>query len=208
MDKIAIYGAGGAAKDVLTIVRDMYPMVDLAQHMVFAEDDQYFKSREIHGIKVIPLSAVNFDEYKIAIAMGDFHSRKKAIGNLPLQAKFATLIHPSATIGQMVKIGRGAIIAQHVTITIDVEIGDYCLLNTHTAIAHDCKIGHFFTTAPGVKVNGTCIIGDNVYIGSNACIKNKTKITDNAIIGMGAVVVRDILEEGVYIGCPAKKQIK
>ena len=47
-------------------------------------------------------------------------------------------------------------------------------------------------------------IGNNVSIGSNATIL-PIEICDNVVIGAGAVVTKNIVESGVYVGNPAKK---
>ena len=47
------------------------------------------------------------------------------------------------------------------------------------------------------------IVGDNVRIGSNATIL-PVKIGDNSIIGAGAVVTKDIPENFICYGNPAK----
>lgn len=48
------------------------------------------------------------------------------------------------------------------------------------------------------------IIGKNVWIGSNATITPGVTIGDNAVIGAGAVVTKDIPENAVAVGVPAK----
>ncbi|TDQ24102.1 acyltransferase [Tenacibaculum caenipelagi] len=48
-------------------------------------------------------------------------------------------------------------------------------------------------------------IGNNVQIGVNAVVLPNVSICDNVIIGAGAVVSKDILESGIYVGIPAKK---
>ena len=62
-----------------------------------------------------------------------------------------------------------------------------------------------FTPNSTMNISGNCNIGNNVYIGTGASIKQGVSIASNTTIGMGAVVVKDILEEGTYIGNPAKK---
>ena len=42
------------------------------------------------------------------------------------------------------------------------------------------------------------------WVGIGATVKNGIKICDNCLIGAGAVVVKDILNPGIYIGTPAK----
>ena len=52
---------------------------------------------------------------------------------------------------------------------------------------------------------GEITIGNNVYVGTNAIILPNVHITDNVIIGAGAVVSKDITEDGVYVGVPARR---
>jgi len=44
------------------------------------------------------------------------------------------------------------------------------------------------------------LISENCFIGSNSVIINNIKITSETIIGAGTVVIRDIIENGVYEG--------
>jgi acetyltransferase-like isoleucine patch superfamily enzyme len=47
------------------------------------------------------------------------------------------------------------------------------------------------------------VIGNKVYIGSNATIL-PVSICDDVVIGAGAVVTKDIIEPGTYVGNPAR----
>ena len=47
-------------------------------------------------------------------------------------------------------------------------------------------------------------IGKNVWIGSNSTILPGVTIGDNAIIGAGSVVTKDIPENMIAVGCPAR----
>ena len=58
---------------------------------------------------------------------------------------------------------------------------------------------------PNSSNPSNCTIGNNVFIGTNAVIREGVKIVDNCIIGAGAVVLKDIIESGTYVGLPAKK---
>ena len=48
------------------------------------------------------------------------------------------------------------------------------------------------------------LVGDNVWIGVRVIIMDGVKIGNNAIIGAGAVVTKDVLENTVFAGVPAK----
>lgn len=62
-------------------------------------------------------------------------------------------------------------------------------------------------TTVGNKADGDNngpIIGDNVYLGANVCIIGDVKIGNNVIIGAGTVVVKDIPDNVVVVGNPAR----
>ena len=48
------------------------------------------------------------------------------------------------------------------------------------------------------------VIGNNVTIGCHACILGDIRIGDNVVIGAGAVVVKDVPNNVVVAGNPAK----
>lgn len=51
---------------------------------------------------------------------------------------------------------------------------------------------------------GRIIIGSNVHIGWDAIIMPNVKIGNNVIVGCGAIVTRDIPDNSVAVGVPAK----
>ena len=46
------------------------------------------------------------------------------------------------------------------------------------------------------------------WIGAGAIISNNLNICGGCCIGAGAVVIRDLDEDGTYIGVPAKKKLE
>jgi sugar O-acyltransferase (sialic acid O-acetyltransferase NeuD family) len=167
--------------------------------------DEHFKENKIMGVDVIPQSKFDPTLYKVVVAIGDPSLRKRVVESLPSQTEFATIIHPNAIISKWVKIGEGGIITAGTILTCNIEIGKHAHLNLHTTIGHDCLIGDFFTTAPAANISGNCNFGDCVYLGTNSAVRQGVKICDNVTVGMGGVVVKDITEEGVYIGNPVKR---
>lgn len=118
-------------------------------------------------------------------------------------------------------IGSNCFIGPFVEIQEGAIIGDDCKIQSHTficdlvTIGNGCFIGHgvmfvndkFSKGGPARgdrSLYGSTIIGNNVSIGSNATIL-PVKICDGVVIGAGAVVTKDILEQGTYIGNPAQK---
>jgi len=76
----------------------------------------------------------------------------------------------------------------------------------------DVKIGKNCNLSQGVTIGvsnrgenaGVATIGDNVYIGPGAKIVGKVNIGDSVAIGANAVVTKDIPDNGVAVGIPAK----
>lgn len=205
--KICILGAGGFGREVLCCLIDSIATTNLKIEDIacFMVNDDNFTESKIMGIEVIPQSKFDPELYNVVVAIGDPTTRKRVVESLPNDTKYTTIIHPSAIISEFVKIGEGSIITAGTIITCNIKIGKHAHLNLQTTIGHDCVIGDFFTTAPATNVSGNCHFGECVYFGTNSSVKQGITICDNVTIGMGGVVVKNITEEGVYIGNPLKK---
>ena len=205
--KICIIGGGGFGRETLTCLIDGISKTELKieEIVVFMVNDKFYEKSEIMGVPVIKDSEFNAENYKVVVAIGDPKKRKKVIEKLPPETEFITIIHPNVVISDWVEIGEGSIITSGTILTCNIKIGKHTHLNLHTTIGHDCIIGDYFTTSPGTNISGNCEFGDCVYFGTNSSIRQGIKICDNVTIGMGGIVVKNINEEGVYIGNPVKK---
>lgn len=76
-------------------------------------------------------------------------------------------------------------------------------------INNGCRIGKNCTIFQGVTIGsargkGVPCIGDNVVICANSSIIGKVTIGNNVIIGAGTVVTKDIPDNAVAVGNPAR----
>jgi maltose O-acetyltransferase len=86
-----------------------------------------------------------------------------------------------------------------------IDIGDNVTFGPHVQVlAHDASMYN----ALGYTKIGRIRIGNNVFIGGGSIILPNVKIGDNSIIGAGSVVTRDIPENVVCAGNPAKILLK
>lgn len=98
---------------------------------------------------------------------------------------------------------------RYFTISATTKIGK-CFLFAHpyTTIINAESIGDNFDirhcTTLGSTGKGRPIIGNNVSLGASVTIIGNVKIGNNVIIGAGSVVVKDIPDDCIAAGNPAK----
>ena len=71
-------------------------------------------------------------------------------------------------------------------------------------ITHDGGTLLFRDRVPDLEITKPITVGDNVYIGNNVLIMPGVTIGSNVVIGAGAVVSRDIPDNSVAVGVPAR----
>lgn len=102
------------------------------------------------------------------------------------------------------------------SVRFGIGIGPNCV-DKGLSIAHvgtiqingNAKVGKNLRIQEGVNVGanrGVPIIGNNVFLGTGCKVIGGVKIADGCVVGANAVVVKDVLEEGITVaGVPAKK---
>lgn len=71
-------------------------------------------------------------------------------------------------------------------------------------ITHDGGTLLFRDRVPDLEITKPITVGDNVYIGNNTIILPGVNIGNDVIIGAGAIVTRDIPDNSVAVGVPAR----
>jgi len=121
-------------------------------------------------------------------------------------------IRESNTIGNNVSIGTNTVVEHHVVIEDNVRIHSQAFIPEYCVIKEGAWIGPnvVLTNAKypnykGVKENLDGVVIDcRAKIGANATILPGVKIGRNAVVGAGAVVTKDVKENEVVAGNPAK----
>lgn len=208
MKDLYIFGAGGFGREVAWIVERINSIKPTWNLKGFIDDNETLwgsKEGEYHVFGGCEYLSALEDVYAVC-AVGSSNVRKKIIEKLKdTSVKFATLVDPSVLYSNSVKIGEGAIVCAGTIITVNVNIGDHVIVNLDCTIGHDAVIDDFVTIYPSVNVSGNVLIGECSELGTGTQIIQGKKVISNTIIGAGAIVVKDCIESGTYVGSPAKK---
>lgn len=86
----------------------------------------------------------------------------------------------------------------------DTILEDYSKVDNLCHIAHNAHIGKNAVVVACAEVSGSCVVGENTWVGPNACIRDQRNIGSNTMIGMGSVVVKNVGDNEVWAGNPAK----
>jgi UDP-N-acetylglucosamine acyltransferase len=111
--------------------------------------------------------------------------------------------------GQVV-IGNNNVISEFVSIQRPAEclqstfIGDNNLIMAHSHIGHDVFISNNTEICSGSVIGGHVKIGNGSKIKLKCVIRNRVLVGENAIVGMGSVVTKNIENNQIVYGNPAK----
>lgn len=202
-NSIAILGYSGHSFVVLDTAKEMG--LDVAY---YCERNQVsFNPFEINYLGDETSESFNWnavDEFILGI--GDNKIRQK-VADLILSKKKAILnvIHPSSIVSNYATLGMGNFIAANVTVNALARIADNCILNTGCIVEHECVIESGAHIAPGTVLAGNVAVGENSFVGANSVVKQGVKIGIGVTVGAGSVVIKDIPDNEIWVGNPAKK---
>jgi sugar O-acyltransferase (sialic acid O-acetyltransferase NeuD family) len=215
MKQIAVYGAGGFAREVAWLVQSCNVTNTKNYEVVcFIDDDTSKQGTRLNDIPVLNLEQArnHYPHASVVGGIGSPHSREKVmLKAAEMGFTFATIIYPGTIYSlDWNEIGEGTVICAGNILTVNITVGKHVQINLNCTVGHDTILEDYSTLAPGVHVSGWVHMGKRVYVGSGANIINGTEtaplvIADDVVIGAGACVTKSVLEPGTtVVGVPAK----
>jgi len=123
----------------------------------------------------------------------------------PNEVKKPKGIHPTAVIGEKVKIGRNVAIQAYAVIEDNVEIKDNTILcagvfvGHHTKIGKDCMVYPYVIIRERVSIGNRVIIHSGTVIGSDGFGFSTVKGVHHRIPQIGSVIIEDDVEIGANV---------
>lgn len=178
----------------------------------FLDDNQNLHGQIIRGIPV--LGGVNLlteirDLYQVEAVycpIGNNQLRSQILGRARmLGLKTPSFIHPKANVSSTVKMGVGVYILPNTTVMPFVNIEDDVMISIGANIAHHSKLCQGVFISNGVNLGASLVAEKFAYVGMGATVMTGVKkLGTNCLIGAGAVVIRDVKDNAVMAGVPAK----
>lgn len=209
MKDIAIFGAGGFGREVLTLIQNINQIENTWNVIGFFADGEPI-GRLVHGLPIIG-GIKELNDWKtplnIVVAIGTPKAVKTISNSITNpQIAFPQLIHPSVIFGDRssIRLGKGCIICANTVLTCDITIGDFVIMNLSCTVGHDAEIGNYSAFMPTCNISGYATVGECVYCGTGVNIIDRTSIGDDSVIGAGAVVTKPIPSDCTAVGVPAR----
>ena len=208
MERILIIGAGPQARGIPDVVAacgniELLGFVDVADERRFMVGDA--ARFPIYDGALFPAELkARLGAFSVLIGH-DAALRPKLIAQvkeagLPL----ANIIHPSAIVSPSARLGRGILVLPGVIISPGVSLGDHAVLNTAATLDHDSVLEENVILGPGVRLAGHVRVKSGTMIGIGACCVPAVTIGANCLIGAGSVITKDVPDNVIAAGVPAK----
>lgn len=203
-----IIGAKGFAKEVLEILHQLNDL----DNLVFYDDVNNDAPDILFGRFPVLKSIFEAENYlntidsRFTIGIGNPILRKKLFDKFTsMGGEFVSTISSFSSIGSYdVEIGNGSNILSGSIFSNSTKIGIGCIVYYNSIITHDCILGDFVEISPNVTLLGNVKIGSYSQIGANSTVLPKITIGKNVIIGAGSIVTKDIPDNCVAYGSPAR----
>ena len=198
-----IYGAGGLGVETIDT---------LYEAMSFSGGDQYECEFVVDKPNVKAYAGYPIVDFydalpgsHITIAVGEPHLRERLLNKVvETDLRLTSVISPKSNVSNLANIGDGSIIAVFCSIQATAMIGQNVSVNTSSVIGHDTVVSDNAVISSMVNLGGAAFVGAGTFIGMGALIKEGVKIGKSSIVGMGSVVYKDIPDNVIAVGNPAR----
>jgi sugar O-acyltransferase (sialic acid O-acetyltransferase NeuD family) len=148
----------------------------------------------------------SFPETALFVPIGNNNVR---VGILKrFEAKGFTLpcfIHNDTIIHESVEIGKAVYILPGTNIMPFTKLGNFVMISMGVNIAHHVTVAKGCFFSQGANIGASINIGERAYFGiASTVMTGISEVGANVLVGAGSVVIRNISDNSVMIGNPAR----
>lgn len=173
----------------------------------FTIDEEYITQNQLLNLPIIPFNEISKKylpqdyDFFVALSYSKLNSIRKEKYDIlkSLGYKLANFISPQATVLND-EIGDNCFILENNVIQPYVKIGNNVTLWSGNHIGHHSNIKDHNFISSHVVISGGVTIDEQCFIGVNATIRDHIHIGEKSIIGAGALILRDVEANGLYVG--------
>lgn len=205
---LGIYGTGGSGKELLEMISKYDNLKKRWDEIVYIDDTKEIGSCKTKKRMPFEMFTQLYSSKKaeIAIAVGEPRYRKQLGEKVRNKGyKLALIISPKADVSLGAQLGEGVVVKDNSIISSDAVIGENTWINSDAIIGHDVNVGKNCQISSLSLVAGRTKVGNDVYIGAAACVREDLIIGDSAILSMGAIVLKDVRDNKIVMGNPARE---
>ena len=206
---IAIYGSGGAGKEVYDLLQETPEERVKWDEIIFIDDTvpsgEYWNCRRLTFEDF--RKAFTPEEIRIVIAVGEPKFREDLYNRIKEAGYSLTppILHRLAFASDTAVLGDGVVLQDGVRVSPETELGANTFVNHRSMIGHNCVIGKHCQISANVMIAGCVNIGDTVFAGVSSCIRDHTTVGEHTILSMGSVVLKDVRPYKIVLGNPARE---
>lgn len=210
MRDLVIIGCGGFGREVADVL-DAVNAVTPTWHLLGYLDDDPAES-DVDLVQGADQQVLGGVEHLLdhpgpsyVIGVGSGAARRSIDRRLSdAGADAATLVHPAASVGGQCRLGAGSIVCAGARITTNVSLGRHVHVNLGSTVGHDTTLADYVTINPLVAVSGHVSVGEGAMLGTHSAVLQGLSVGARSTVGAAACVVRDVADDVVVKGIPAR----
>ncbi|KJK45736.1 acetyltransferase [Lentzea aerocolonigenes] len=210
MTPLLLIGAGGLAREALAAIAAVNSVQPTFEVLGFLDDSADKHGLLVDGHEVLgPIDLarehVGAQVLICTASSANQDSRMRISQRLGFDdSRYATLVHPAASVAAGVELGVGTILLACAVITAPQQVGRFVVAMPHVLLTHDDAVADGVTLAGRAALAGNVRVGESAYIGSGALVREGLTVGAGALVGMGAVVLKDVPAGETWAGVPAR----
>jgi len=209
MKQLYILGSGGFAKEVYALASQVGKFEVKGFVDIGGKKSIKIGNVDLPVLNEEELLHISNDQIALVVGIGDPKIISKVTKRFAGKFEFPNIIHPNVVANwDDIKLGVGNVFTANVVLTTSIEIGSFNIFNLSCTVGHDSVIGDCNVLNPSVNISGGVIIGNQNLLGVNSTVLQYKTIGNQTTIGASSLVTKDVQDNTVVLGVPAKKMEK